>query len=81
MPCDKLNGYPMFPDGRKFCTDTIPQGLEAGNLYNIVCKCDNKPDGCVQQLFVFTDAVEAVRDNFWGKSCKANNITITVSKI
>ena len=51
------------------------------NSYKIICKCDIRPEGCIKVVPVFTDAVEALRDSFWGSGCKANSISITVEKI
>jgi len=81
MQCDKLNGFPIFPDGRMICPDTLPQNMQPNNIYNIICKCDKHPEGCIKQISVFTDAIEAVRDNFWGASCKSEHITIIVDKV
>lgn len=80
--CNKLNGYPKFKDGRMFCPDTLPQNQEATNVYTINCKCDKCPNGCIEQMTVFTDAVEAIRDNFWGRNCPddVEHITIDVKK-
>lgn len=60
---------------------------------HIKCTCDKYPQGCTSQLNVFTDAQEAIRDNFWtdritGGSCQFANrpdielkeITISVKK-
>lgn len=70
-----------FPDGRTFCPNSIINNGEASNGYRVTCKCDTNTEGCTNDIYVFTDAVEATRDFFFGKTCKANNITITTQKI
>ena len=56
-----------FKDGRFICPATIPQDADkCTNWYDIECKCDQYPQGCKSQMSVFTDAHEALRDNFFG---------------
>ncbi len=84
-----------FKDGRIICPATLPtDGNKCTNVYaHIKCTCDKYPQGCTSQLNVFTDAQEAIRDNFWtdritGGSCQFANrpdielkeITISVKK-
>lgn len=84
MVCEKINSYcPQFPDGRKFCPDTLPQSTDISNMqcYTVMCMCDKNTNGCTKTISVFTDAVEAIRDSFLGTNCQANKISITVTKV
>ena len=81
--CKELDNFPAFPDGRKFCPATLPQSSDATNMkaYEVKCVCDSHPEGCVMPIGVFTDGIEAIRDVFWGKVCKTENITITAKRL
>jgi hypothetical protein len=82
MECNTdINIFPKFPDGRTFCPSTITNGLNASNGYHITCKCDSNPNGCIGDIYVYTDALEATRDFFWGRNCKATNVTVNATKI
>ncbi len=77
--CQEYQSLPRFPDGRTFCPKTLPApGTVAAAIFDVACKCDAKPEGCSQAINVFTDGPEALRDFFWGRSCKAREITVTV---
>lgn len=79
--CSKLACAPMFKDGRKICPDTLPQDTNAPMInYNVICKCDKNPNGCINNISVFTDAIEAVRDSFIGRDC-FNNVTSLEIKV
>lgn len=81
--CKEVENYPAFSDGRKFCPATLPQSTDIASManYEVKCTCNNNPSGCTIPISVFTDAVEAVRDVFWGRGCKADSITISVKKV
>ena len=63
-----------FKDGRVVCPASCPTDVsKCTNLYNIECKCDKYPQGCKTQMDVYTDAQEAMRDNFWGETVTGSN--------
>jgi hypothetical protein len=63
-----------FKDGRIICPATLPQDVsKCVNWYDIECKCDKYPQGCRTQMNVYTDAQEAMRDNFWGDAVTGSN--------
>jgi hypothetical protein len=78
--CNNINSYPKFPDGRTFCSNTMINS-QATVGYHVTCKCENSPNGCSGDMYVFTDALEATRDFFCGKSCKATNMSVNATKI
>jgi hypothetical protein len=84
MECNfDITSSPKFPDGRTFCPSTLPQYQDPStmNNYHVACKCDSNPNGCTGDIYVFTDALEAARDFFWGRGCKATNVTVSATKI
>lgn len=82
MECNfDINNIPKFPDGRTFCYKTLPQDSSTMTTYHVTCKCENNHNGCSGDISVYTDALEATRDFFWGRNCKATNMTINTVKI
>jgi hypothetical protein len=73
--CTNFNNITQrFKDGRMICPATLPQDVnKCVNWYDIECTCDKYPQGCKTQMNVYTDAQEALRDNFWGDSFTGSN--------